>query len=71
MKPVSTLAFVSILALAGTASAHVSVSRGPAFASKSQKITFSVGHGCDGADTIGLRVVAGDLAAGEQIWVRY
>lgn len=52
---VSSLAFASLL-VAGTASAHVSISSGPAAATKSQKITFSVGHGCTGADTIGLRV---------------
>jgi uncharacterized protein YcnI len=38
------------------ADAHVSISSGPATANKSQKITFSVGHGCEGADTVGLRV---------------
>lgn len=46
----------ALLLVAGTASAHVSISSGPAAATKTQKITFSVGHGCDGADTVGLRV---------------
>ncbi len=41
--------------------AHVGIASGPAFANKSQKITFSVGHGCDGADTYRVRV---DIPAG-------
>jgi len=41
---------------AGVARAHVSITSGPAAASKSQKITFGVGHGCDGADTLRVRV---------------
>jgi periplasmic copper chaperone A len=45
-----------LLVTAGLASAHVSISSGPAQATKSQKITFAVGHGCDGADTISVRV---------------
>lgn len=49
------------LALAGflvpaVAGAHASISSGPATANRSQKITFSVGHGCEGADTVGIRV---------------
>ncbi|MBL9019387.1 MAG: DUF1775 domain-containing protein [Myxococcales bacterium] len=46
----ATLSFASI------AEAHVSISSGPAQANKSQKITFGVGHGCDGADTVKVRV---------------
>lgn len=55
MKFVSILPF-ALLLVAGTASAHVSITSGPAAANKSQKITFGVGHGCDGADTVAIRV---------------
>lgn len=49
------------LGLASTASAHVSISSGPAEANKSQVISFGVGHGCEDAaqkhlDTIKIRV---------------
>jgi periplasmic copper chaperone A len=43
------------------AEAHVSISSGPAVANKSQKITFSVGHGCEGFDTVRVTV---DIPAG-------
>jgi periplasmic copper chaperone A len=46
---------ISILGLTSTALAHVSVA-GPAFAGKSQVLTFSVGHGCEGADTFRVEV---------------
>lgn len=50
-------ASITALALVATrADAHVSVASGPAFANTTQKITFSVGHGCNGADTIKIRV---------------
>jgi uncharacterized protein YcnI len=39
----------------GFASAHISVS-GPGFANTTQEITFGVGHGCEGADTLSVRV---------------
>jgi len=52
----AALAATFVTLTAGVASAHVSISSGPAQASKSQKITFGVGHGCDGADTISVRV---------------
>ncbi|HUQ01151.1 MAG TPA: DUF1775 domain-containing protein [Kofleriaceae bacterium] len=45
-----------LLVTAGVASAHVSISSGPAQATKSQKITFGIGHGCEGADTVSVRV---------------
>jgi uncharacterized protein YcnI len=38
------------------ATAHVSVASGPGFADTSQEIVFGVGHGCEGADTSGVRV---------------
>lgn len=51
----ATLALAS-LCIASVAEAHVSIASGPAQANKSQKITFGVGHGCDGADTVKVRV---------------
>ena len=45
----------ALLGAAAAARAHVSVS-GPAFAGKSQVLTFGVGHGCEGADTVQLRI---------------
>jgi hypothetical protein len=53
---VSGLAILAGLCLAGSASAHPSITSGPAAANKSQKITFGVSHGCSGADTVALRV---------------
>jgi uncharacterized protein YcnI len=47
---------VLALSIANPADAHVSISSGPAAANKSQKITFGVGHGCDGADTLSIRI---------------
>lgn len=56
------LCFVTVLVLSPRAAeAHVSLASGPALASKSQKITFGVGHGCEGADTLRIRV---DIPAG-------
>lgn len=51
----------SLAALAGSASAHVSLASGPAIANKSQIIAFGVGHGCEDAsakhfDTVKIRV---------------
>ncbi len=50
--------FITGLALSPfrAAEAHVDISSGLAEASKSQKITFAVGHGCEGADTVRVRV---------------
>jgi uncharacterized protein YcnI len=45
-----------VLSTAGVAAAHVSLASGPAAANKSQKVTFGVGHGCEGADTVEVRV---------------
>lgn len=53
----AALAAAFLFVNAGVASAHVSISSGPAQATKSQKITFGIGHGCDGADTLSVRVV--------------
>ena len=38
------------------ARAHVSIASGPGFANTTQEITFGVGHGCAGADTVKVRV---------------
>ena len=51
-----SLIATALLLTASVAEAHVSLASGPAAANKSQKITFGVGHGCDGADTIAVRV---------------
>lgn len=50
------IALFCVAASAAVARAHVSIASGPAQANKSQKITLGVGHGCDGADTIKVRV---------------
>jgi uncharacterized protein YcnI len=52
----AALAATFVTITAGVASAHPSVSSGPAQATKSQKITFGLGHGCDGDDTMSLRI---------------
>jgi periplasmic copper chaperone A len=51
-----TILVAALCLFASVAEAHVGISSGPAAANKSQKITFSVGHGCDGHDTIAVRV---------------
>lgn len=57
MRPsILFLVSVSLFATAEVAHAHISLASGPAAAGKSQKITFGVGHGCDGADTVEIRV---------------
>lgn len=49
--------FASVaLALAGTAAAHVGIASGPAFAGGRAVLEFGVGHGCEGADTVGINV---------------
>jgi hypothetical protein len=57
----AAIAAFTVLATAGVARAHVSLASGPAQANKSQLITFGVGHGCDGHDTVKVRV---DIPAG-------
>jgi uncharacterized protein YcnI len=58
MQPKTTAIGVVLTALfaSGAASAHVSISSGPATANKSQEIIFGVGHGCEGADTSSVTV---------------
>lgn len=48
---VAAVSFVPALA-----SAHVSVTSGPAFANLTQEIRFGVGHGCAGSDTYSVRI---------------
>jgi uncharacterized protein YcnI len=43
------------MAISSAASAHVSVNS-PAFATKSAMLTFNVGHGCEGLDTVSIDV---------------
>jgi periplasmic copper chaperone A len=50
------LVIASLLAGASVAHAHITVGSGPAFANKTQKITFAINHGCDGADTIKVKI---------------
>jgi uncharacterized protein YcnI len=45
-----------VAAAAAPAAAHVGISSGPATANKSSKITFAVGHGCEGFDTMRVTV---------------
>ena len=42
--------------LSSAAQAHISIASGPAFANTSQEVTFGVGHGCEGADTVRVQV---------------
>lgn len=50
------LSSLGALFVSGLASGHVGVSGGPFLADARQEITFSVGHGCEGADTLSVRV---------------
>jgi periplasmic copper chaperone A len=52
----ATLIATGVWVLAGGASAHVSIVSGPGFADNSQEISFGVGHGCEGSDTLSVRV---------------
>ena len=52
----ASLAAALVLSCPALAHAHVSISSGPAFANTSQKISFGVGHGCEGFDTYSIRV---------------
>jgi uncharacterized protein YcnI len=52
-----TATFAGLAALVSTtAHAHVSIASGPAFANTSQEVAFGVGHGCDGADTVRVKI---------------
>ncbi|KFA91307.1 YcnI family protein [Archangium violaceum] len=62
--PSSTLFAVATVLLCHTAQAHISVTSGPAFAAKSQELTFKVGHGCNGADTYRVEIRIPDGVGG-------
>ena len=51
----AALAGGAVLLAAAGASAHVSIP-GPAFAGTNQILTFNVGHGCEGADTLRVEI---------------
>lgn len=46
----------TLLVFASAAAAHVSIASGPAYAGGRAVVTFGIGHGCEGADTIGIDV---------------
>src|SRR3954471_15473258 len=46
----------TMVSLSSTAWAHVSLASGPGYANQSQVLTFGVGHGCEGADTVRVEV---------------
>lgn len=50
------LSLIAVCASTTVARAHVSIPGGTGFANQSQEITFGVGHGCEGADTLSVRV---------------
>jgi uncharacterized protein YcnI len=54
-RTLAALVVCALASLASVALAHVSVSS-PGIAGTNQVLTFGVGHGCEGADTVELRV---------------
>ncbi len=52
----ASLLLAAIAFSPAAAFAHVSITSGPGFADKSQEVTFSIGHGCEGTDTSKLRI---------------
>ena len=52
------------LLVSSTALAHVSLTSGPAQANKSSKITFGIGHGCEGGAAVDTYKIRVDLPAG-------
>jgi uncharacterized protein YcnI len=50
------LSTLFVLLVPAAAGAHVSIVSGPALANTTQAITFGVGHGCEGTDTVKVRV---------------
>jgi hypothetical protein len=52
----AALAATFVTLTAGVASAHVTNTSGPAQATRRQKITFGIGHGCGTSDTVSVRV---------------
>jgi uncharacterized protein YcnI len=51
----SALLAAALVSSATVASAHVSVA-GPGYAGQTQVLAFSIGHGCEGADTVRLEI---------------
>lgn len=51
----SWMALAGVLALPAVASAHIGVTS-PVYAGTTQELTFNVGHGCEGADTLSISV---------------
>jgi uncharacterized protein YcnI len=47
---------LAVLGSPTVALAHISIASGPATANVTQEVTFGVGHGCAGADTVRVRV---------------
>ena len=57
MRTKLTISFVAVAVFTpAVAHAHVSIASGPAFANVTQEVTFGVGHGCEGADTLAVEV---------------
>src|SRR5262245_23865122 len=52
----TTSLFAGVLLTRAVAYSHVSVASGPARANVTQEITFGVGHGCAGADTLAVDI---------------
>lgn len=55
-KALMILAAAGVSLISAAAEAHLAVSTGPAFANKSQEVSFGVGHGCSGSDTYAIRL---------------
>lgn len=52
----SVLSLTALLFISNQAMAHVSVASGPVYAGGRAVVTFGVGHGCEGADTVSVEV---------------
>lgn len=55
MRGLGLSSFLFVFVSSSAALAHVDVA-GPAFADTSQIVTFTVGHGCEGADTVRVEI---------------
>jgi uncharacterized protein YcnI len=55
-RTTAALGLAATALVAGGAQAHITIASPTAFANTTQEITFSVGHGCSGADTARVRV---------------
>lgn len=52
----AVLVAVSGVLVSVVADAHVSIASGPGFANTTQEVVFGVGHGCNNADTYGVKI---------------